>query len=92
MVAVAKLKRMARKHGWKILDEQPDIGLVSFRKEIDGYPARINVYTTKMTVGTALNHPKQGKTQLFRKKVDEDLMCKIFDNPRVHTTKGYQRR
>lgn len=88
----AALKRMAKKHGWKFLEAQPRIGLVSFTKDIDGSPARINVYTTKMTVGTCLNHPKKGKTQLFRKKVGRDLMDRIFENPRVHTKIGYVRK
>lgn len=43
-----------------------------------------------MTVATCINHPKQGKTQLFRKNVSFDELDKIFKNPRVHTGKGYQ--
>jgi len=64
--------------------------MISFVKDIDGHQARINIYTSKMTVATCVNHPKKGKTQMFRRNVGEKLMNKIFKNPRVHTDKGYQ--
>lgn len=54
---------------------------------------RINVYRkgnrSTFTVGTAINHPTKGKTQLFRKNVNPEQLQKIFENPRVHTGKGY---
>lgn len=49
----------------------------------------IIVYPTTKTVSTSLIHPKKGKTQLYRKKVDFVTLNKIFSNPRVHTNKGY---
>jgi len=85
-----RLVEMAKEHGWELHDHQERIGMVSFVKVVDGDPARINVYMTKMTVGTCINHPRQGRTQLFRKHVGADLMEEIFINPRIHTTKGYQ--
>lgn len=85
-----KAKSLAKKHGWGFHDYQETIGMISFVKVIDGDPARINIYLTKMTVATCINHPKKGKTQLFRKHVDEKLLGKIFSNPRVHTHKGYR--
>lgn len=54
--------------------------------------ARINVYYTTGTVGTALDHPRQGRTQLFRRCVTLQELDAIFRNPRVHTGRGYQRR
>jgi len=83
---------MAKKHGWKLTAHQANIGMVSFSKTIDELPARINIYTSTMTVATSLTHPKQGKTQLYRKHVDKILMIDIFKNPRVHTNAGYQRK
>jgi hypothetical protein len=53
---------------------------------------RINVYYTTGTVSTSLDHPVQGKTQLFRRKVDIRSLREIFDNPRMHTGAGYHRR
>lgn len=54
---------------------------------------RFNIYYTTGTVGTCVNHPRQGRTQLFRRNVTtaEELRA-IFRNPRIHTGKGYQRR
>jgi len=54
--------------------------------------ARINVYYSTGTVGTSLDHPRQGKTQLFRRNVDLAALREILRDPRVHTDKGYQRR
>jgi hypothetical protein len=52
--------------------------------------ARINVYYTTGTVGTCLNHPKRGKTQLFRRNITTlGALREIFENPRVHTGDGY---
>ena len=50
---------------------------------------RINVWFTTGTVGTYLDHPRMGKTQLFRRGVGLDLLEKIFRNPRIHTNAGY---
>ena len=50
---------------------------------------RINVYWTTGTVGTCLDHPRQGKTQLFRRNVDLSSLRAIFQNPRTHTGSGY---
>ena len=89
-IDIKSIHKMAKQSGWELHDYQADIGMVSFKKTIDGNPARINIYLTKMTVGTCINHPKKGKTQLFRKRVNSDLMKKIFANPRVHTPHGYR--
>jgi len=50
------------------------------------------VYYTTGTVGTFLNHPTKGKTQLFRRNVSLDLLGQIFRNPRIHTNTGYYRK
>ena len=71
-----------------ILDYQENIGLISFGFE----DVRINIYLTKMTVATCLNHPKKGKTQLFIKKISKDMLEKIFEYPRKHTGKGYYKK
>jgi len=84
--------RAARSRGWKFFDFQETPGLASYRKHYGGGPCRINVYISTMTVATALNHPKKGKTQLFRKRVSYPLLIQIFENPRVHTNKGYRQK
>lgn len=88
-MTIKSIRKKAEKYGWHEIKWEDNTRMISFAKEIDGYNARINVYTTKMTVGTCINHPKRGKTQLFRKHVTPEEMVKIFENPRVHTRKGY---
>ena len=63
--------------------------VISFRSDDN---ERINVYYTTRTIGTALDHPSQGKTQLFRRKCTVDDLKKILQNPRSHTEKGYTKR
>jgi hypothetical protein len=79
---------IAEESGYHLIDHQPNIGLVSYS---DG-PTRINVYMTKMTVATCLNHPTKGKTQLFRRNVSEHMLKEIFQQPRKHTGKGYYKK
>ncbi len=52
----------------------------------------ISGHSHLLTVGTALNHPKQGKTQLFRRRQSVRQLLKVFENPRFHTGKGYYRK
>ncbi len=79
---------LATKHGYELEQEQKNIALLIFTKG----NVQVNVYHTTMTVGTALEHPTKGKTQLFRQNVSMPEMTKIFMNPRQHTGKGYYRR
>ncbi|KAJ1476599.1 hypothetical protein T484DRAFT_1965386 [Baffinella frigidus] len=66
--------------------------LVSFARDSpEPGDARINVYYTTGTVGTCLDHPRQGKTQLFRRNVNLTMLREVFRDPRVHTDRGYQR-
>lgn len=83
-----QIRKIAADHNWLELDHQENIKMISFSNAVD----RINVYYSKMTVATCINHPKQGNTQLFRKCVTFDELVEIFSKPRVHTGKGYQRR
>lgn len=81
-----KIRSIAGKYGWKEIQFDPEVSLIAFRR---GKNERINVWYSKMTVGTYVKHPKMGKTQLFRRDVDHYLMENIFKKPRYHTTKGY---
>ena len=79
---------MAQVYGWIPIPNTAM--LASFRRK----RARINIWRDKfgtLTVGTALVHPRQGKTQLFRRRVNGKLLESIFENPRVHTGVGYKR-
>ena len=66
--------------------------VVSFASTDDhSSPVRVNVYYTTGTVGTCLTHPRQGKTQLFRRNVDLSTLAELFREPRLHTGTGYHR-
>lgn len=89
MERIPLLVALAAKHGWSPPIHQPDNLMLSFFKSEKGDRVRLNVYYTTMTVGTALQHPRKGRTQLFRKNVSPALMERIFKNPRAHTDRGY---
>jgi hypothetical protein len=52
---------------------------------------KLDWYFTTATMKTSLDHPTQGRTQMFRKNVDPSLYRKILEDPRTHTNQGYQR-
>ena len=83
------VRRSAARAGWSEIYFNATSKVVSFKKA--SYSARINVYYSTGTVGTCIDHPRQGKTQLFRRNVDLVMLNTIFDDPRVHTDRGYQR-
>lgn len=77
---------LGKKHGWEFIADQPENFMISFFKN----GTRINVWYTKMTVSTALNHPTKGKTQLYRKHVTPSILEEIFIKPRLNTKLGYR--
>lgn len=85
---LTRVTEIANKGSWEFVEFQENIGMVSFKKN----GKRINIYLTKMTVATCINHPKHGKTQLFRKNCTIEEIIKIFNNPRIHTQKGYREK
>ncbi|WP_424244363.1 hypothetical protein Dip510_001576 [Elusimicrobium posterum] len=82
------IRALAATNGWAEVDLQENICMISFKRD----KQRVNVYFSKATVGTAIDHPKKGKTQLFRRNVTPKLLEKIFNNTRVHTGKGYYKK
>lgn len=79
---------IAKKYNYTEISHNANSRVISFRKGT----SRINVYYTTGTVGTCLNHPTKGKTQLFRRNVTLAQLDTIFANPRTHTGKGYYQR
>lgn len=86
MLSKPRIIELAKIYGWVFdLERQPNPHMLSFFKG----EMRINVYHTTMTVSTALRHPIKGKTQLYRRNVNEKMLKQIFEFPRVHTGRGY---
>ena len=86
---------LAHKHGWdEIADHWNNRLLIFERYERNGENRmQLSVWYTTLTVGSCLDHPYQGKTQLFRRSVDWDWeLEELFINPRYHSGHGYQRR
>lgn len=81
------VRNVATSRGWTEIPST-DPTMLSFTRNGD----RINVWYTKATVGTYITHPKQGKTQLFRRDVSLVMLARILNYPRVHTGRGYHQR
>lgn len=83
------LDSIARSHGYEILDTSSSTTpMASYRR----HDVRLNFWLSTGTVGSYLEHPRQGKTQLFRRNVDMSEAPEIFENPRKHTGRGYHTR
>jgi hypothetical protein len=83
-----RLDDLATTHGWnKLSTETSQAAMASYSRQ----DMRLNFWLSTGTVGSYLDHPHQGKTQLFRREVDMAQAEEIFQNPRVHTGAGYQR-
>lgn len=80
--------KLAYKYGWKI-EKAKDKSLLIFNRIVNGQHQQLNIWFTRMTIATSLNHPKRGKTQLFGKNIGAALLEKIMNNPRHHTGKRY---
>ena len=86
------VREVAARMGLREIQYNKASRIIAFEKvDRDGSTARINVYYTTGTVGTALQHPRQGKTQMFRRNCGLREVEEIMANPRVHTDKGYKR-
>jgi len=85
-VEIETIRQIAREEGWSEIDHQPNVFMLSFMHA----QRRINVYYSKMTVATCIEHPKYGRSQLFRRGVwSKDELRTLFKNPRAHTGAGY---
>jgi hypothetical protein len=86
------VRDMARQQGYREVQHNEQSRVVAFKPTAGSNHddlSRINVWYTTGTVGTYILHPRQGRTQLFRRNVSPNLLISIFQNPRVHTDLGY---
>lgn len=79
-----EIERAAKARGWYVRSHQPEIYCLILRRGTE----QVNVYYSKMTVGTTVDHPKRGRNQMFRRNVSDKLLEQILDRPRVHTRGG----
>lgn len=85
---INQVRSLASQWGFQEVQYNPTSCVIGFRRGNE----LVNVYYSTGTVGTCTNHPKQGKTQLFRRHVSYDDLARIFQNVRTHTGLGYYRR
>lgn len=76
----------AQEFGWTFTGSS---GVTEFFEKDE---VKLDWYFTTATVKTSLDHPRQGRTQLFAERVDPETYIKILLNPRAHTGQRYQRR
>jgi len=80
-----ELDALASGKGWEKLPVQ-QLAMASYRKDGVG----LNFYLLTGTLGSVLDHPRQGKTQLFQRNIqDAKEVSTSFDDPRQHTGMGY---
>ena len=89
MLDVNTVRHIARSNDFEEIQYNEVSRVVSFFKE--SLRCRVNVYYSTGTVATCLDHPRSGKTQLFRRQQSLDDLYAIFNNPRQHTGVGYYR-
>jgi hypothetical protein len=92
---IEEVRRMASAAGLEETYYNEQSRVVSFAPtdvDQEAELSRINVYYTTGTVGTCIHHPRQGRTQLFRRNVSLTMLPQIFRDPRIHTGTGYHRR
>lgn len=88
-----EVAELAGEYGWTETAFEPSQGNLMFLEQsVGGERFMLHVWCSTGTVGSYLNHPRQGKTQLYRRNVSMHGLAEIFNNPRVHTNGGYQRR
>jgi hypothetical protein len=93
VLPVVKVRQLAAKHRLNEIMVNEASRVVSFSCQLgDGSQWRLNVYYSTGTVGTCLEHPRLGKTQLFRRGCTLAVLEEIMANPRVHTQRGYHKR
>lgn len=89
---ISEVRKAAEGLNWIEIDYQDNIKLISFKKAFEYGDVRINIYLTKGTISTSMNHPTRGKTQLHRRNQSMERVVKLLNNPRLHTGRGYYKR
>ena len=88
MLDIDSIRRLAKHHGFVEIQFNKTSRVISFEKSPH---CRVNIYYTTGTVATCLDHPRSGKTQLFRRNQSMNDIESILKNSRHHTEVGYYR-
>jgi len=66
--------------------------VVPTKSSLSNNLVKLDWYFTTGTIKTSLDHPVQGRTQLFAKKCNPETYAEVLTNPRTHTGERYQRK
>lgn len=80
--------------GWTFTGSNAQSRVEFFERLFEDTLVKLDFYYSTGTVKTSMEHPRQGKTQLFcdQDQITPDLYAEILKNPRVHTDgQRYQR-
>mmetsp|Transcript_13115 Transcript_13115/g.37386 ORF Transcript_13115/g.37386 Transcript_13115/m.37386 type:complete len:378 (+) Transcript_13115:238-1371(+) len=84
-----ELDGIGEKTGWTKMKGLPFLPpMASYCK--DGM--RLKFWLTTRTVGSYIDHPRRGKSQLFNQEITMEEADQLFYNPRKHTGKGYHEK
>ena len=81
-------------YGWTFTGSN-ESSRVEFFEKITGDSSslvKLDWYYTTATIKTSLDHPRQGRKQLFGAKVTPEVYRQILENPRAHTNVRYHTR
>lgn len=85
-------EHLARTYGWHRVNITTEnrVHRQRYRRPLaSGDYEVLDCWPTTRTIASYLYHPRQKRTQLFRKQCDKEEAKRIFQNPRTHTGKGY---
>ncbi len=85
---IVDITLLADEHSWEFCRHNEKNKSLDFKKN----GTKCRVYYPNMSVVTLLEHPTQGKTQLVRNGISWQELEMIFENPRIHTGKGYVKK
>lgn len=91
MIDREQIRRVAKKAGWR--ETKATNGGIMITFVLPGEPGtkwpKIEIWPSTGTVATMIDHPKKGKTKLYRRGLGQAQLEAVFKNPRLHTGKGY---
>lgn len=83
---VAAIRAMAHDYQWTEVWHKPQERCLRFRRHRNDL---IDVWYTKMTVATIIDHPSGRRKPLYRRNMSMAMLELLYKNPRQHTGAGY---
>ena len=91
MLQTRKIKQIAQKHNWERDFEDWPNATLGFKKGTGNDLVLLRVHFKEHLVSTLLVHPIWGKNKLYRRQVSTFMLERIFENPRLHSSRGFRK-